>query len=50
MILNLFSNALKFTQKGGSVKLICNYDQNEEQNGAIKIQVKDSGIGIKKED
>ena len=49
-MLNLFSNALKFTQKGGSVKIICNYIQNEGQNGSIKIQIKDSGVGIKKED
>lgn len=39
---NLFSNAVKFTAKGGSVMI----SAGEEHNGDIEIMIEDSGIGI----
>jgi signal transduction histidine kinase len=39
---NLLSNALKFTQRGGTVT-ICS---EEAENGMLKISVADSGIGM----
>ena len=65
VILNLMSNALKFTQTGGFVKIICTYVNsltdlvhrehhkyllNSRGHGMIQVSVQDSGIGIKKED
>jgi CheY-like chemotaxis protein/nitrogen-specific signal transduction histidine kinase len=44
ILLNLLSNALKFTSKGG-IKLKVN-----KKNNAINFTVSDSGIGIKPED
>ncbi|MFN8255088.1 MAG: PAS domain S-box protein [Bacteroidales bacterium] len=38
---NLISNALKFTQKGGQIKLSCNLTENN-----IEFFVEDNGIGI----
>lgn len=43
-IMNLFSNAVKFTEKG-EIKIIAKSTNNE-----IEISIGDSGIGIKKED
>ena len=43
-IMNLFSNAVKFTEKG-EIKIIAKSSNNE-----IEISIGDSGIGIKKED
>jgi len=45
IIRNLLSNAIKFTPVGGKISIIC-----EEQETMIAITIKDSGIGIKKED
>ena len=42
----MLSNAIKFSNIGGSVDLILEY-QNEE---SIKVFVKDQGKGIKKQD
>jgi len=39
---NLISNALKYTDSGGQVKLILNYDENKD----IIIKIKDNGKGI----
>jgi len=45
MIYNLMSNAIKYSPKGGAVILSV-----ESNNGELSISVKDSGIGIPKED
>ena len=41
---NFISNAIKFTQKKGEVKVLC-----KQENGFIKVSVLDTGIGIKVE-
>ena len=46
VLFNLLSNAVKFTEDGGSVNIIGNlYDESR-----LRLQVQDSGIGIKPED
>ena len=45
MIGNLLSNAAKFTDKGGHVRLTV-----EHQNGQALVRVQDDGIGIARED
>ena len=50
IISNLISNAVKNTKPYGKVKLGISIDATEENQGTIKIQVKDTGSGIKKED
>jgi len=44
---NLLSNALKFTPKGGMIKVLVSFDQAQ---GEVIISVQDNGIGISKED
>lgn len=41
ILLNLLSNALKFTDENGEVKII-----SEKNNNYLKISVKDNGVGI----
>jgi signal transduction histidine kinase len=45
VVLNLLSNALKFTPAGGSIELSAS-QQPGSRTGAIRVAVKDSGIGI----
>ena len=46
VLLNLCSNALKFTDRNGRVKIIAKL----KRNNFIKLTVIDTGIGIKEED
>ncbi len=46
VLYNLMSNAVKFTQVGGKIIL----KSITDENGDVEISVKDSGIGIKKDD
>ena len=59
ILYNLLSNAVKFTPNGGSIDLVAKREpdsdirvQNERiySNDYIQISIKDSGIGLKKED
>ncbi len=43
VMMNLLSNALKFTQEGGTVILILDI---KEQDGLVELAVKDTGVGI----
>ena len=45
-IANLLDNAIKYTPAGGSVEVAVNHANND----AVAITVKDTGIGISKED
>ncbi len=49
VIINLISNALKFTDPGGEVKLDTTLKE-AEQGEILSINVTDTGIGIKEED
>ena len=48
VLLCLQSNALKFT-KDGEVEIIVNIEKNEEEENFLSISVRDTGIGISKE-
>ncbi|MFA9370736.1 MAG: two-component regulator propeller domain-containing protein [Labilibaculum antarcticum] len=47
IMMNLLSNALKFTQEKGSVKLSL---EVKDEDGIIEIIVQDNGVGINEED
>ena len=47
VLLNLQSNAIKFTKKGGVVIRVSVYEINSEM--FLKVKVEDTGIGISKE-
>lgn len=44
MLLNLFSNAIKFTDRRGKIEIVAKLKSNH-----VKIYVRDSGIGIQRE-
>jgi len=46
IVLNLLSNAIKFTKGGGQVIV----SSSLEQNGEVKISVRDTGIGMSKKE
>ncbi|MGE3756518.1 MAG: PAS domain S-box protein [Pseudobdellovibrionaceae bacterium] len=46
VLFNLVSNAIKFTNQGGLVQVIA----SESENGMFKVEVIDTGIGIREED
>ena len=48
-ILNLITNAVKYTQKG-SVIIVVDYENTLDGCVAIRVAVKDTGIGIRQED
>jgi len=47
---NLFSNAIKFTSKDGKIEFFVDDHHSESGKNEIIVRVKDSGVGIKKED
>ena len=47
---NLVSNSLKFTEKGGSIDIGFEVLQKNKTKVSMRIDVRDSGIGIAKED
>ncbi len=49
VITNLVSNAIKFTEPGGSIDVSAQFVENKEDRVVLKIAVKDSGIGLSKE-
>lgn len=49
IVLNLLTNAVKFTQQG-EVHLKIDFVRGENDTGIIKAEVSDTGIGIKQED
>ncbi|NLC79172.1 MAG: response regulator [Ruminococcaceae bacterium] len=48
-LMNLISNAVKFTTRGGQVELIYFEDRVSDKRADISITVKDSGIGMSEE-
>ena len=49
VITNLVSNAIKFTEPGGSIDVSAQFVESKEGRVVLKIAVKDSGIGLSKE-
>lgn len=49
IMLNILNNAVKYTEKG-EVALIVSQENQSEKTTTLKIQVADTGIGIKEED
>lgn len=48
VLYNLIANALKYTARGGSVKVSC-YLMNPDQSPELLLEVRDTGIGIPSE-
>ena len=49
VLLNLLSNAYKFTPEGGRVAVTLRQTATEEEYGVYELRVRDSGIGMSKE-
>ena len=49
VVLNLMTNAVKYTKEGGVV-LSVDYEKLDEEHINVMVAVKDTGIGIRKED
>lgn len=47
ILLNLISNAIKFTENGGTIDIRVNLLKQDEEKAIIEISVSDTGIGIK---
>ncbi len=45
LLINIMSNAIKYTPNGGTIRIVATYGNNQ-----VQIQVKDNGIGIPEED
>lgn len=46
VILNILSNAVKFTQNCGEIKLIARLVSNDNGKAVVKVKIADSGIGM----
>lgn len=46
IVTNLFSNAIKFSNNGGVIEVLCEPSYIEDQYSGINISIKDRGIGI----
>jgi signal transduction histidine kinase len=42
ILLNLVTNAVKFTPKGGTINVSC-----DDDSGAVRVRVKDTGVGVR---
>jgi len=49
VLINLISNAIKFTPTDGNINLITEYISDNEDSVTIRFAVKDSGIGVNEE-
>jgi len=49
VLINLISNALKFTEKKGTIDVLIQQVNSKENEVSIKFSVKDTGIGISEE-
>ena len=50
VLLNIIGNAFKFTPRGGNIIIDVKNGKEEMEGNLIKISVRDTGIGIRKED
>lgn len=46
IVINLLTNAVKFTPSGGKVSIQAFFKNTDPKNGVLTIRVKDSGVGI----
>lgn len=49
VLLNFLSNALKFTQESGKIRMTVEEKQNKGDQVCLRFEVRDTGVGMKKE-
>jgi len=49
ILINILNNGIKYTKEGG-VSLKVGFEYNENNRGRVKFEIRDTGIGIKKDD
>ncbi|MEG1639512.1 MAG: ATP-binding protein [Ruthenibacterium sp.] len=49
ILINILSNAVKFTPRGGTVNLIISQKKSDEKRAVICFTIRDTGIGISKD-